>query len=80
MAPLSDLRLESPPTSVDPGDGPAGRRAHLRAGLPALVAVGLMLVWAIQNGGFDASTWYWGALRPAGHVHRGVRRACSAAI
>ena len=21
-----------------------------------------MLVWAIQNGGFDASTWYWGAL------------------
>ena len=21
-----------------------------------------MLVWAIRNGGFDASTWYWGAL------------------
>ena len=21
-----------------------------------------MLVWAIQNGGFDTSTWYWGAL------------------
>jgi hypothetical protein len=21
-----------------------------------------MLVWAVQNGGFDASTWYWGAL------------------
>jgi hypothetical protein len=21
-----------------------------------------MLVWVIQNGGFDASTWYWGAL------------------
>ncbi len=21
-----------------------------------------MLVWAIQNGGFDSSTWYWGAL------------------
>ncbi|MFL5863041.1 MAG: hypothetical protein ACJ780_20080, partial [Solirubrobacteraceae bacterium] len=30
--------------------------------MPALVAAGLMLVWAIENGGFDASTWYWGAL------------------
>ena len=48
MAPLSDLQLRL--------------RPHLRAGLPALVAVALMLVWAIQNGGFDASTWYWGAL------------------
>jgi hypothetical protein len=26
------------------------------------VTVALMLVWAVQNGGFDASTWYWGAL------------------
>jgi hypothetical protein len=50
MAPLPDLRI-------------APRlRPHLRAGLPALVAVALMLVWVIQNGGFDASTWYWGAL------------------
>ncbi len=48
MAPLSDLQPRL--------------RPHLRAGLPALVAVALMLVWAIQNGGFDASTWYWGAL------------------
>jgi hypothetical protein len=22
----------------------------------------LLLVWAVQNGGFDAETWYWGAL------------------
>lgn len=30
--------------------------------LPAGIAVGLMLVWAVQNGGFDATTWYWGGL------------------
>jgi hypothetical protein len=63
MAPLSELSLESPPIVGEPGRrSEPGPRAHLRAGLPALVAVGLMLVWAIQDGGFDASTWYWGAL------------------
>ena len=50
MAPLPEIRSEP------------RLRPHLRAGVPALVAVALMLVWAIQNGGFDASTWYWGAL------------------
>ena len=35
---------------------------HLRAGVPALIGVALMLVWAVQDGGFDSSTWYWGAL------------------
>ena len=30
--------------------------------VPAAIAVALMLVWAVQNGGFDATTWYWGAL------------------
>lgn len=29
---------------------------------PGLLAVGLMLVWVVKNGGYDASTWYWGAL------------------
>jgi O-antigen ligase/polysaccharide polymerase Wzy-like membrane protein len=53
MAPLPDLSLFRLQPRLRP---------HLRAGLPALVAVALMLVWAIQNGGFDASTWYWGAL------------------
>ena len=24
--------------------------------------VGLMLVWAVDDGGYDADTWYWGAL------------------
>jgi hypothetical protein len=37
-------------------------RPHLRAGIPAFIAVGLMIVWAVQNGGFDDTTWYWGAL------------------
>ncbi|HEX3835285.1 MAG TPA: O-antigen ligase family protein [Solirubrobacteraceae bacterium] len=35
---------------------------HLRAGLPGLIVVGLMLVWAAHDGGYDADTWYWGAL------------------
>ena len=34
--------------------------------LPALVAglpvIALMLVWAVHDGGYDADTWYWGAL------------------
>ena len=30
--------------------------------IPALVAVGLMLLWAVHDGGYDADTWYWGAL------------------
>ena len=30
--------------------------------VPAAVPVALMLVWAVDNGGFDATTWYWGAL------------------
>ncbi len=29
---------------------------------PAFVAVALMLVWAWHDGGYDADTWYWGAL------------------
>jgi hypothetical protein len=35
---------------------------HLRAGLPGLIVVGLMLLWAAHDGGYDADTWYWGAL------------------
>ena len=37
-------------------------RPHLKLLLPGLVCVGLMLVWAVDNGGYDADTWYWGAL------------------
>jgi hypothetical protein len=37
-------------------------RPHLAAALPGLVAVALMIVWAADDGGFDATTWYWGAL------------------
>jgi O-antigen ligase len=35
---------------------------ELPALLPGLLAVGLMLLWAGHDGGFDADTWYWGAL------------------
>jgi len=37
-------------------------RPHLAALAPGLIVVGLMLVWAVHDGGYDAETWYWGAL------------------
>lgn len=37
-------------------------RPHLRAGVPGAIAVGLMLLWAEHDGGYDQDTWYWGAL------------------
>jgi hypothetical protein len=30
--------------------------------VPGLVVVVLALIWAVHDGGFDADTWYWGAL------------------
>lgn len=59
MAPLPELTLDPP---IMRSRFERSLRPHVRAGVPALVAVALMLVWASQNGGFDASTWYWGAL------------------
>ena len=35
---------------------------HLIALVPGLVVVALMIVWAVHDGGYDADTWYWGAL------------------
>jgi tetratricopeptide (TPR) repeat protein len=35
---------------------------HGPALIPGAVVVGLMIVWAIHDGGYDADTWYWGAL------------------
>jgi hypothetical protein len=35
---------------------------HLAALVPGLIVVALMLVWAVHDGGYDAETWYWGAL------------------
>jgi hypothetical protein len=51
-------------------DAPALRRVGARLppsseyawSIPGLVAVGLMLLWAVHDGGYDADTWYWGAL------------------
>jgi hypothetical protein len=41
-------------------------QARLRPHEPALIggaiAVALMLVWAVHDGGYDEDTWYWGAL------------------
>lgn len=30
--------------------------------IPGLIAVALLLVWAVHDGGYDSDTWYWGAL------------------
>ncbi len=41
---------------------PSGTAASLVAVVPGLVLVGLMVVWAVHDGGYDEDTWYWGAL------------------
>jgi hypothetical protein len=35
---------------------------HAAALVPGTLVVALMLLWAAHNGGYDADTWYWGAL------------------
>ncbi len=37
-------------------------RPHVAALVPGGIAVALMLVWAVHDGGYDEDTWYWGAL------------------
>src|SRR5690242_13589239 len=57
-------------TATQSTDNPLRRRvpvlrrrlAHEVALLPGLALVALMLVWAVHDGGYDADTWYWGAL------------------
>jgi hypothetical protein len=47
--------------------------------VPGLVVVVLALIWAVHDGGFDADTWYWGALVALGAlVVVGVLRIGSA--
>jgi O-antigen ligase len=41
-------------------------RPHLAALVPGLIVVALTLVWAVHDGGYDAETWYWGALASLG--------------
>lgn len=55
-------------------------RPHVPAAVPGLLAVGLMLVWAAHDGGYDSDTWYWGALATLGAlaatlVSLGARRS-----
>lgn len=54
-------------------------RQHTPALGPGLIAVALMVLWAEHDGGYDAETWYWGALLllalTAGiTVRRGLKR------
>ncbi len=57
---LAIIRAGSSP--VELGQIQPRLRPHAPALLPGLVTVALMLVWAVHNGGYDADTWYWGAL------------------
>lgn len=50
---------ESASLSPPVGHERSSDHAWLASGL---IVVGLMLVWAIHDGGYDADTWYWGAL------------------
>jgi hypothetical protein len=44
-------------------ESPTRSRADdLRVVIPGGIVVFLMIFWAVDNGGFDPSTWYWGAL------------------
>src|SRR3984957_16786661 len=55
-----------PPSGREPFVPPLSLHARLRphaaALVPGLLVVGLMLVWAVHDGGYDAETWYWGSL------------------
>jgi hypothetical protein len=44
------------------GRGTGRLQPHLTALIPGLALVVLMIVWASHDGGYDADTWYWGAL------------------
>src|SRR5690348_6924276 len=56
--------------STEVAEEPTGRAAGARTGpiadyarmIPGLLVVALLLVWAVHDGGYDADTWYWGAL------------------
>ena len=37
-------------------------RPHAPSFVPGVAVVAVMLLWVIDNGGYDAGTWYWGAL------------------
>ena len=58
------LATDERPEGVEQTPGPVAARrvTHHAAWLPGLLAVALMLVWAVHDGGYDADTWYWGAL------------------
>ncbi len=52
----------SPTAPVATRPKSASLRPHAAALTPGLIAVGLMLVWAVHDGGYNNDTWYWGAL------------------
>lgn len=86
-------RRDTTPGVVIAGGAPtlaARLGRHAIALLPALIAVAVMLVWAEHDGGYDADTWYWGALLILGLLaavavgfglgRRRLRRSVTAAL
>jgi hypothetical protein len=58
--------MQAAEVAEEPVRPAVGVRDRMIAGyawtIPGLVVVALMLVWAVHDGGYDADTWYWGAL------------------
>jgi hypothetical protein len=48
--------------SLDLSRNLARLRPHAAVVVPGAVGIALMLVWAVENGGYDTTTWMWGAL------------------
>jgi hypothetical protein len=63
---VSTTEAASPATGDPQAEPPVPPRRRLIAERWTLVAglipVALMIMWAWHNGGYDADTWYWGAL------------------
>jgi hypothetical protein len=62
---MSELEFAQPSPRTgrrSPADAWQGLRPDMPALIPGLIAIALMLVWAVFDGGYDDSVWYWGAL------------------
>jgi hypothetical protein len=62
---VREPEVPQPDLAIPRGRGPRSLALALAphsAAIPAYCAVALMLLWAAHDGGYDADTWYWGAL------------------
>ena len=67
VIPSEEARERGPTDGPDFAQNERTRRGLLGA-LPLLVLLGLLVLWAAHDGGYDEDTWYWGALTLLGLV------------